>query len=100
MQPLWPVMASSDFGKLGHRQTPGLFLEGRRGAADETHDPAKGFRLYLQQREAGWMPRDGEHINVSVTDLLYGSGAVRSTPVAFWPGLACYTPRRWTAAPC
>jgi cell division protein FtsZ len=42
---------------------------------DEAHDPAKGFRLYLQQREAGWMPQDGEHINVSVTDLRYGSGA-------------------------
>ncbi len=90
LQPLWPVMASSDFVNWGTAKRVAYFWKDGAVQQDEAHDPAKGFRLYLQQREAGWMPQDGEHI--SVTDLLYGSGASAVDTRGLGPGLACYTP--------
>ena len=90
LQPLWPVMASSDFVNWGTAKRVAYFWKDGAVQQDEAHDPAKGFRLYLQQREAGWMPQDGEHI--SVTDLLYGSGASAVDTTGLGPGLACYTP--------
>ena len=92
LQPLWPVMASSDFVNWGTAKRVAYFWKDGAVQQDEAHDPAKGFRLYLQQREASWMPQDGEHINVSVTDLLYGTGAGAVDSRGLGPGLACYTP--------
>lgn len=92
LQPLWPVMASSDFVNWGTAKRLAYFWKDGAVQQDEAHDPAKGFRLYLQQREAGWMPQEGEHINVSVTDLLYGSGSGAVDTRGLGPGLACYTP--------
>ena len=92
LQPLWPVMASSDFVNWGTAKRVAYFWKDGAVQQDEAYDPAKGFRLYLQQREAGWMPQDGEHINVSVTDLLYGSGGGAVDTRGLGPGLACYTP--------
>jgi hypothetical protein len=85
-------MASSDFVNWGTAKRVAYFWKDGAVQQDEAHDPAKGFRLYLQQREAGWMPQDGEHINVSVTDLLYGSGSGAVDTRGLGPGLACYTP--------
>ena len=92
LQPLWPVMASSDLVPWGNVRRVAYLWKDGAVQQDEAHDPAKGFRLYLQQREAGWMPQDGEHINVSVTDLLYGSGAGAVDTRGVGAGLACYTP--------
>lgn len=90
LQPLWPVMASSDFVTWGTAKRVAYFWKDGAVQQDKAHDPAKAFRLYLQQVEGAWMPQDGEHI--SVTDLLYGTGAGAVDTRGLGAGLACDTP--------
>ena len=75
LQPLWPVMASSDFVNWGTAKRVAYFWKDGAVQQDEAHDPPRASGSICSNARASWMPQDGEHINVSVTDLLYGTGA-------------------------